>query len=317
MKRLEAVAFAAGALALGAHRASAQTPAALAPIRIGTLPIESGGQAYYGDDLGFFRNAGLDAHVEAMSNAGSLVSAVISGAIDVAPTNCVTLSQAYAKGLPIYYIAPGAVYNGQSPTTELAVANDSTYRTAKDLNGKRIAVLTLGGFLQVAAQNWLDLNGADSKTVTFLELPSSEIVAALQAKRVDAAGLPEPFRSSAKAQNSVRFIAAPYSSVGRRVMTSAWVANRSWVDANPVTVGRFTAALRTTAQWANTHEHESAAVLSKYVHLPVAVIEGMNHDPFAIRTEVATIQPIIDVCAKYNLIPRRFPATDLFAPNVT
>jgi hypothetical protein len=43
----------------------------------------------------------------------------------------------------------------------------------------------------------------------------------------------------------------------------------------------------------------------------------MNHDPYGIRTEVATIQPIIDVCAKYNLIPRRFPATDLFAPNVT
>jgi NitT/TauT family transport system substrate-binding protein len=315
MKRLEAMALAAGALALGAEPALAKTSPA--PIRIGTLPIESGGQAYYGDDRGFFRSAGLAAHFEAMSNAGSLVSAVISGAIDVAPTNCVTLSQAYAKGLPIYYVAPGAVYNGESPTTELAVADDSAYRTAKDLNGKRIAVLTLGGFLQLAVQNWLDLNGADSKTVTFLELPSSEIVAALQAKRVDAAGLPEPFRSSAKAQNSVRFIAAPYSSVGKRVMTSAWVANRSWVDANPATVQRFTAALRTTAQWANTHGHDSAVVLSKYLHLPVAVIEGMNHDPFGIRTDVATIQPIIDVCAKYNLIPRRFPATELFAPNVS
>jgi NitT/TauT family transport system substrate-binding protein len=317
MRRLEAIAFAAGTLALAARPGSAQSPATLVPIRIGTLPIESGGEAYYGDDLGFFRSAGLDAHVEAMANAGSLVSAVIGGAIDVAPTNCVTMTQAYAKGLPIYYVAPGAVYSDQSPTTELAVANDSTYRTAKDLNGKRIAVLTLGGFLQVAAQNWLDLNGADSKTVTFLELPSSEIVAALQAKRVDAAGLPEPFRSSAKAQNSVRFIAAPYSSVGKRVMTSAWVANRAWVDANPVTVSRFTAAIRTTAQWANTHGHESAGVLSKYTHLPIAAIEGMNHDPFAVRTELATIQPIIDVCAKYNLIPRRFPATDLFAPNIS
>ena len=317
MRRLEAVALAAGALALTARAVRAQTSAALAPIRIGTLPIESGGEAYYGDDLGFFRSAGLDPHVEAMSNAGALVSAVIGGAIDVAPTNCVTMTQAYAKGLPICYVAPGAVYSDQSPTTELAVANGSAYRTAKDLNGKRIAVLTLGGFLQVAAQNWLDLNGADSKTVTFLELPSAEIVAALQARRVDAAGLPEPFRSSAKAQHTVRFIAAPYSSVGKRVMTSAWVANRAWVDANPLTVQRFTGAIRTTAQWANAHGHESAAVLSKYTRLPVAEIEGMNHDPFAVRTDLATIQPIIDVCAKYNLIPRRFPATDLFAPNIS
>jgi NitT/TauT family transport system substrate-binding protein len=315
MKRSEAIVLAAGALALGAHPAQAQ--AALAPIRIGALPIESMGEAYYGDDLGFFRRVGLDAHVEAMSNSGTLVSAVISGTIDVGPTNCVTMAQAYAKGLPIYFVAPGAVYSDQSPTTELAVANDSPYKTARDLNGKRIAVLTLGGFLQVAAQNWLDLNGADSKTVTFLELPSSEIVAALQAKRVDAAGLPEPFRSSAKAQNAVRFIAAPYSSVGKRVMVSAWVANHAWVDANPAIVARFTAAIRTTAQWSNTHAGESAAVLSKYTHLPVAVIESMNHDPFATRTDAATIQPIIDVCARYNLIPRRFSAAELFAPNIS
>ena len=317
MKRSEAIVLAAGALAMSARPAHAQTPGALAPIRIGALPIESMGEAYYGDDLGFFKRAGLDARVEAMSNSGTLVSAVISGTIDVGPTNCVTLAQAYAKGLPIYFIAPGAVYSDRSPTTELAVANDSPYRSAKDLNGKRIAVLTLGGFLQVAAQNWLDLNGADSKTVTFLELPSSEIVAALQAKRVDAAGLPEPFRSSAKAQNAVRFIAAPYSSVGKRVMVSAWVANHAWVDANPATVQRFVAAIRTIAQWANTHGSESAVVLSKYTHLPVSVIESMNHDPFSARTDVSTIQPIIDVCARYNLIPRRFPASDLFAPNVT
>jgi NitT/TauT family transport system substrate-binding protein len=317
MKRSEAILFSAGALALGTRPATAQTPAAPAPIRIGALPIESMGEAYYGDDLGFFKRAGLDARVEAMANSGTLVSAVISGTIDVGPTNCVTMAQAYTKGLPLYYIAPGAVYSDQSPTTELAVANDSPYRTPKDLNGKRIAVLTLSGFLQVAAQNWLDLNGADSKTVTFLELPSSEIVAALQAKRVDAAGLPEPFRSGAKAQNAVRFIGAPYSSVGRRVMVSAWVANHAWVDANPAIMQRFTAAVRTIAQWANTHESASAAVLSKYTHLPPAVIESMNRDPFATRTDVGTIQPIIDVCAKYNVIPRRFSASDLFAPNVS
>ncbi|HEY5350540.1 MAG TPA: ABC transporter substrate-binding protein [Candidatus Lustribacter sp.] len=317
MKRSEAIVLAAGALALGARPAYAQTSGARAAIRIGALPIESMGEAYYGDDLGFFQRAGLDARVEAMSNSGTLVSAVIAGTIDVGPTNCVTMAQAYSKGLPIYFIAPGAVYSAQSPTTELAVANDSTYRTARDLNGKRIAVLTLGGFLQVATQNWLDLNGADSKSVTFLELPSSEIVAALQAKRVAAAGLPEPFRSSAKAQNAVRFIAAPYSSVGKRVMVSAWVANRAWVDANPATVRSFIAAIRATAQWANTHSSAAATVLSKYTHLPVAVIESMNRDPFAALTDVSTIQPIIDVCAKYALIPRRFPAADLFAPNIS
>ncbi|HXP93280.1 MAG TPA: ABC transporter substrate-binding protein, partial [Candidatus Binatia bacterium] len=163
--------------------------------------------------------------------------------------------------------------------------------------------------------NWLDQNGGDSKTVSFIELPSPEIVPALQSKRVDAAGLPEPFLTKAKAANEVRFIAAPYSSVGKRLMLSAWVANRSWVDANPTTVQKFVAAMRATAQWANKNQKASAAILTKYTRVPLDVIETMRRDPFAVRLDPSTIQPIIDVCAKYNLIPRRFSVADIVAPN--
>jgi NitT/TauT family transport system substrate-binding protein len=265
--------------------------------------------------MGFFKRAGLDARVSAMPSAGAIVAAAMGGSLDIVPTNCVTMAQAYSKGLPLYFVAPGAVYSSREPTTELAVAVDSPFRTPKDLNGKRVAVLSLGGFLQIAVQNWLDQNGGDSKSVTFLELPSPEIVPALQSKRVDAAGLPEPFLTGARDQ--VRFVAAPYSSVGKSLLLTAWVANRSWVDANPAAVQKFIVGMRSAADWANKNRKASAAILAKYTRVPLEIIESMRRDPFALRPDTATIQPIIDVCAKYNLIPRRFGAAELFAPNIT
>lgn len=302
-------------MALAAAPARAQT-AALVPIRVGAINIESAAEGYYADEMGFFKRAGLGASVSAMSSAGAIVAAAMGGALDFVPTNCVTLAQAYAKGLPLYLIAPGAVYSSNDPTTELAVAPDSPYRVPRDLNGKKIAVLTLGGFLQVAIQNWLDQNGGDSKTVSFIELPSPEIVPALASKRIDAAGLPEPFLTKAKSGNEVRFIAAPYSSVGKRLMLSAWIANRAWVDANPATVRKFADAIRATAQWADKNQKATAVILTKHTRVPLDVIENMRRDPFAIRMDTAAIQPIIDVCAKYGLIPRRFTASDLLAPNL-
>ncbi|HXP92287.1 MAG TPA: ABC transporter substrate-binding protein, partial [Candidatus Binatia bacterium] len=153
MKRSEALLVTAGAVTLAAAPARAQTPMP-APIRVGAINIESSAEAYYADEAGFFKRAGLDARVSAMSSAGAIVAAAMGGALDVVPTNCVTMAQAYAKGLPLYLVAPGAIYSSSEPTTELAVTPDSTYRAPRDLNGKRIAVLTLGGFLQIATQNW-------------------------------------------------------------------------------------------------------------------------------------------------------------------
>jgi len=302
-------------MAFAAAPARAQTPG-LVPIRVGAINIESAAEGYYADEMGFFKRAGLDARVSAMSSAGAIVAAAMGGALDVVPTNCVTMAQAYAKGLPLYLIAPGAVYSSSDPTTELAVAPDSTYRVPRDLNGKKIAVLTLGGFLQVAIANWLDANGGDSKTVSFIELPSPEIVPALSSKRIDAAGLPEPFLTKAKSANEVRFIAAPYSSVGKRLMLSVWIATKPWVDANPATARKFVTAMRSTAEWADKNQKASATILTKYTRVPLEVIENMRRDPFATRMDTAAIQPIVDVCAKYGLIPRRFSASELLAPNL-
>jgi ABC-type amino acid transport substrate-binding protein len=73
------------------------------------------------------------------------------------------------------------------------VAKNSPIRSAKDLNGKIIAVPGLGTNAEYAVHEWLDLNGADTASVKFIELAYAAMPAALEAGRIDAAHVAEPF----------------------------------------------------------------------------------------------------------------------------
>ncbi len=65
------IASAAGAaVAMTASRAHAQTT----KIRVGIIPIDAGAQAFYAEEMGFFRRAGLDVEIVRNSNGGVITA---------------------------------------------------------------------------------------------------------------------------------------------------------------------------------------------------------------------------------------------------
>src|SRR5208282_5371186 len=122
----------------------------------------------------------------------------IGGSLDFGTTNGGSMANAYIHGLPIYCIAPSGLYTSASPTTVLVTTKDSPIRTAKDLNGKRVAVTTLHDLMQAAVMKWIDDNGGDSRTISYPEIHNGDLVPSLLAKRVDATVLLEPQLTDAK-----------------------------------------------------------------------------------------------------------------------
>src|SRR5271167_1488535 len=105
-------------------------------IRVATSPNDSGAEAFYAQDMGFFKKAGLDVEVIAIGNASLIHSGVLSGSIDIGSTSMPPAALAHERGLPYVLIAPGAVYSSKTPTSALVVAKNSPIKTASDLNGK-------------------------------------------------------------------------------------------------------------------------------------------------------------------------------------
>jgi NitT/TauT family transport system substrate-binding protein len=311
MNRSTAIALAGAALATVPRRARADDRR---PIRIGySASGESLAHGIYTQEGGFFAKAGLAVEMVALGNGGAMTAGIVSGALDIAPSNVASMSAAYARGLHLDLFAPSVIVLASAPaTTILAVPTDSPLRTARDFNGKTIGCNTLRDLQQAAVMTWLDKNGGDAKTAAFVEIPNPDQLGALATKRIDAACLVEPFLSSPK--NDARAVARPYDSLGSALMTFGWIANSAWYSANPDAVKRVVAALRAGAKWANANPDRTAAINAKYSGVPAADLMAQHRQVFSDGTlDPTLIQPIVDASARYGFLPHGFAASELFA----
>ena len=309
MKRSTSMALVAGMSALAACPAVAQAPV---KIRVGVAGVESFSQGAYAQEMGFYKQAGLDAEVTSLTNGGVITAAVIGGSLDFGTTNGGSMSNAFVRGIPLYCIAPSGLYTSASPTTVLVVAKDSPIRTAKDLTGKRVAVTTLHDLMQAAFMKWIDDNGGDSKSVTYPEIHNADLVPSLLAGRVDATALLEPQLTEEK--DKIRVLAPAYDAIAKLLMISGWIVTKQYYENNRATVQKFIAVMKQTADWANKNQHDAGVVLAKLSKIPVEVVLKMNHNIFGTVNDPTLIQPTIDASAKYGFLPRSFPASQLFPP---
>jgi NitT/TauT family transport system substrate-binding protein len=308
MRTLAALLGAALLLVPAAPPASAQTAPA---VRVAYIAVDDEAEAMYAKDAGFFTKAGLNVDLQPMENAGAIASAVAAGAVDVGFLPAIVLAIAHSKNVPLVAIAPGSEFTPAGPITSLFVAPNSTIHKASDLNGKTIAVPGLGSIAEFGARTWIDKNGGDATTVKFLEVPFPIMPEALNSGRVDAAMITEPFLTAAKRTEHI-LAATPFNAIAPDFAFGDWVTTPQWAKDHPDVVARFASALRATAQWANKNQTASASILQKYAKIDPALVGEMSRSQYADRLSTVTLQPIVDLAARYKAFPS-FPAADLLA----
>jgi NitT/TauT family transport system substrate-binding protein len=282
----------------------------LPTIRIGTTPIDAGAEPYYAQAMGFFKAAGINVEIQAMANGSVLASAVAGGAIDIGQSNVVSISSAHERGIPFVIVAPASLYTSKQPQSALMVAAGSPIRSAKDLNGKTIAVNGLKTISQLGPEAWIDQNGGTLSTVKFIELPFSAMTDALNAGRVDAALISEPELTDSRA-HGVRLLDNVYDAIGSDFLIGSWFTTSAWAKAHPDLVRKYVAVMAQTARWANTHHAESAKILQ--AETQTTVTPTTMRVIFGETLNLDQIQRLIDACAKYGVIKERFPASDIIA----
>jgi NitT/TauT family transport system substrate-binding protein len=309
IKRSSAIgAVAAGAAALAFP---AVVRAQGAPIRVGALASDTFGMAYYAQDMGFFSKAGLNVQLLPFNNGSAQAEAAAGGSLDIGVGEATELANGVLRGLPFTIIAGGSLYNTNAPTTLLVVAKNSPIKTAKDLEGKTIAVPALVALTSTAVRAWLVQNGADLSKVRFVELPLSQQAEAIARGTVDAAHLGEPQLTAGAAL--VQPIAKPYDAIAKQFLISDWFTTKEWLAKNPETAKRFVSAVYETQRWANTHHDESLLILAKYAKYDPQKVRGMRRSMYATSCDPRLIQPVLDAGAKYKALAKPFNAADLIA----
>jgi NitT/TauT family transport system substrate-binding protein len=304
-------ATAAAASLATASRSSAATPPTLT-VRVGSVPVDTYGQPYYGDAAGIFRDAGITIEVIDLANSGAIASAIAGGSLDVGVGSVSQVAGAREKGLPFTFFAPGALYATDAPGAMLMVQKDATLHSARDLIGKTIAVDNLTSFLQVGVVLWLKKNGVDPSQVKFIELPFSAMAGALAAARIDAATITEPALSGAR--STARVLADTNAAIASAFFTSAWFTTESWIAANLPLAHRLAKAVEQTSTWSNAHHALTAVTLEKISKVAHETLASMTRARFGTKMDPALMDPLLDVAAKNGMIATPIAGRTLVYP---
>jgi NitT/TauT family transport system substrate-binding protein len=277
------------------------------------LPSDTSGTIYYADELGYFKAAGLDVKISDMTASPPIVAAVAAGACDIGYSVVTSTAVAHEKGIPVRFIAPGAMWVTARGTAQLVVAKDSPLQSAASFNGKTIATTGLADLTYYGTIAWLDRNGGDVSTIKWVEMPFPAMADAVAAHRVDGAMIAEPFLEAAKPQ--VKFVAPVDDAIAPRFMSTGWIATNDWIKNHPVEVAKFADVMKRSAIWANAHPKESAQILLRHTRITPETAATMSRVEYATALDPKQLQPSIDAAAKYSRTPMRAtPAAELIWP---
>lgn len=282
-------------------------------IRVSGPPLDAFKAAYYANTSGIFRKYGLTVDITIASSGNAAMAALSGGSVDIAFTNLLPVMQAYLRGIHFVVVAPAGWYLSEKPQVALVVKIDSPLRTGHDLNGKTIASSAVKDLNAVTTMAWMDQNGGDSRTLRVIELPSSAIFAALQEGRIDAAPLATPFMDQALASGTMRVLAKPYDTIGKRFEIAGYVGTADFVDRNADTMGRFAQAMHESILYTNVHMAETAALVASYSGVEASTVAKAVRATDPEYVEARYIQPIIDIASKYGLLERRFEAEEIIS----
>jgi NitT/TauT family transport system substrate-binding protein len=257
-------------------------------VRIGAGIDDAFMQPYYAEQLGLFKKLNVDYEI---------VHAAIA--------------QAYVKGLPFAYFAGGPLSSRDAPTLVLCVAKNSPIKTAKDLEGKTVAIISLHATMEITTREWLTKNGADASLVKFFELHFPEMTPALSRGTIDAALLGEPFLTENK--DAIRGIGVPFDTVAKLFYIFGWFARRDWITANTDLAHSLASAFYEAGKWANAHKVESAVIEAGITKVDLQTVRTMQRNPLSTSLNAAYIQPLLDMAARYKVIDRPVMASEIIA----
>lgn len=297
-------------VALAAAPAAAQT---LETVRVAAFPLDATGNVYYAYDLGLFKKAGLDVQFVTVTSGAVVGQAVASGTIDIGTTNVVSIALAHQSGFPFVIIAPSGASSAASPLEAIVVAKNSPLKTAKDLEGKTAVTTVLQGILQTEADAWMEKNGADPKTVKWIEAPIHSEASMVEGGKVDFAAITEPFVTAAIHDGNSRILGYIGPEVSPLLVEGAYFCTADYAKMHPDAVRKFRAALMDAGRWANAHPADAEAILLKYTKGEPT--PDAHRAVFLTTFKASDIQPLIDATAKFGGLKAAFPASDFVQAN--
>ncbi|GJD32715.1 hypothetical protein PMNALOAF_3992 [Methylobacterium adhaesivum] len=182
--------------------ASAQSPAAAVPVRIGVIPVIGAAPVFVANGEGWLKEAGLSPTFTTFESGPNMIQALASGTIDVYVAGVAPLAVARTKGIDVRVVAATAIEEmvfvaGPKLAPYFANGADKAqaFRAFKAKEGRsaRLATQPPGSVPNTTLQHWLwQVAKADKADVEVVAMGIDATQQAMLAGAVDGASIREP-----------------------------------------------------------------------------------------------------------------------------
>ncbi|MEV8427501.1 ABC transporter substrate-binding protein [Streptomyces sp. HUAS 31] len=322
MRRLSA-GLAAGALLLvgtacgssdGDSPDAGASSGGITTVRLGLIPIVDVAPLYLGQKKGFFEKQGLKLEFTTAQGGAAIVPGVASGQFQFGFSNVTSLMVAQSNGVPVKAVANGIASTGVrgKDFNGLMVKKDSPVKSAKELEGKKVAINTLKNINETAVRQAVRQAGGDPDKVELVEMAFDQMPAALDQGQIDAACVVEPATATIRSQGG-REIASPLIDVAPELTVAMYFTSTQYAQQHPDVVEKFQDATAESLAYAEAHPDEARQIVTTYTKIPASVLEQVVLPKWPAEANRPSIEALMKLGEEDGLF-KKTPDLDALLP---
>ncbi len=217
------------------------------------------------DALGWLKDKGIRIESEGFSQGGpeSLV-AMASGSVDIAGAATPAIINAIAGGAKILGVMPDGGVD-KDVNSKFFVLTGSDIHSANDLQGKSIAVNTLGAHLDYTVQEYLRGHKLPLDAVNLIAVPGPQLEQILRHKQTDVVAVgawQSVFAGKIEADGGVRVLFTDYDVLGTIVLGTD-AMEKSFIAKHTQAVRDFVTTSARAADWTALHPEEAKKLIAE------------------------------------------------------
>ena len=282
-------------------------------ITVGVIAIISTAPLFLGDEKGFFAEEGLELTIKTEGGGAAAVPAVVSGSYDFGYGNYTSGMLARDKGLDLKYVANGTTTAGDPDWQAVLVRDDSSIKTAADLEGKRVAVNQLSNVNDTTIRTIVEAAGGDQSKIDFVEVGFPDAPATLANEQVDAAVVNPFLGVETEKANGNRVIMYNFSEFDPDFDVSGYFTTGDMVKDNPELVAAFTRAINKSLEYAQAHPDEAREIVTTYTKMTAEQLKDMPLPRWRTEINRDALNKLADEGVKYGTFKTK-PDIDALLP---
>lgn len=286
--------FFVAALALFAASAAAQTK-----IVLGYTPANAFLPAFVAKDKGFFAKRGLDVTLQTVPQGSTIAGAMAGGSVQAGTLTPPAFLLAVEGGIDAQIVAAATHQAKSNPTIAMMAREGSNIKGAGDMKGKRIGVPGLNGGNHIVAMKWLQNNGVDPKSATYVETGFPAMGDLLKGGQVDVVVPVEPFITRITQAKVGYIVAVP--TITEWFLESFYIMQRDFIQKNPKAARDFREAIREAVAYVKSNEADARKSQMSYLKLPEPAAMSIKLPTFAVDVKPEDMQFWVDLLKDFGI----------------